>query len=176
MIPNFATPHQTVTFSAWSGLMWGAFSAGSSWISFGFSADQYQRFCLFPLPDNSKLASSDIINTWRRFSSSASCSNLWHKVMHGKIRCLRHLVSMQSAIAILQRWKLEIQVTMQNSMQRQVLDIFNASDCLLVECLGLCITLAQAFSMFSGVLTVWNHSSINCNNELCTHNSWSMAA
>lgn len=74
--------------------------------------------------------------------------------MHGKIRCLRHLVSVQSAIAILQRWKLEIQVTMQNSMQQQVLDIFNASDCLLAECLGLCSTLVQAFSMFSGVLTV----------------------
>lgn len=74
--------------------------------------------------------------------------------MHGKIRCLRHLVAVQSAIAILQRWKLEIQVTMQNSMQQQVLDIFNASDCLLAECLGLFSTLAQAFSMFSGVLTV----------------------
>lgn len=61
---------------------------------------------------------------------------------------------MPSAIAILQRWKLKIQVTMQNSMQRQVLDIFNASDCLLTERLGLYSTLAQAFSMFSGVLTV----------------------
>lgn len=73
--------------------------------------------------------------------------------MQGKIRCLRHLVTVPNAIAILQRWKLEIQVTMQNSMEPQVLDIFNASDCLLTECLGLCSTLALAFSMFSGVLT-----------------------